>query len=298
MRDAGYFLAGRHVGLLPYFPFALFVLLLYLADLRGPGGRSRHLLAGAVALYCALVIFDLPAAAAPGAAGPAVPGDRAFALVYPALLFLPRRLRAGRAALLAFAAAGLWTAPALLAAVGGAAPDFTLELHARGAAFRPLPVELTLLADGRLPGYARADARLARGGEVWWVPRENFFLGEPNPDGVWVRGASRSELFVAAPEPIETLRLEVESIAADSVLTLRGAAGALRVRFDSAAKRLGTPVEIRPESLGESRGLFLAGGVPEHLYRLTLEVSGGEVPARVDPQSRDTRYLGVFLQSR
>lgn len=297
-RDAGYFLVGRHVGVLPYFPFALVVLALYLADLRGPGGRSRHLLAGAVALYCLLVILDLPAAAAPGGAGAAVPGDRAFALVYPALLFLPRRLRAHRPALLAFAAAGLWTAPALLASVGGAAPGYALEIHARGAAFQPLPVELTLLAGGRLPGYARADARLARGGEVWWVPGETFFLGEPNPDGVWVLGASRSEVFLASPAPIETIRFEVQSLAADSVLTLRGAAGALRVRFDTAAKRQGTPVEIRPEPLGETRGLFLAGGAPEHLYRFTLEVSGGEVPARVDPKSRDPRYLGVFLRRR
>jgi hypothetical protein len=30
-------------------------------------------------------------------------------------------------------------------------------------------------------------------------------------------------------------------------------------------------------------------------YRLTFDVSGGVVPARVDPRSQDPRYLGVFL---
>ncbi len=302
LRDAGYFLVGRHVGLLPYFPFALFVLGLYLTDLRGPGGRSRHLLAAALAVYCALVLWNLPAAAAPGAAGPAVPGDRAFALVYPALLFLPRRLRAGRPVLLAFAAAGLWTAPALLASIQGASTDYTLEIHARGAAYRPLPLELTLLADGRLPGYRRTDAWPAGHEGTWLVPRENFFLDERNPRGVWVRGASRSEVFVVSPEPLESIRFEVQSLAADNTLVLRGQGPGLQVRFDSAAKRLGTPVEIRPEPLGRTRGLFSAGGAPgpapEYLYRFVLSVSGGAVPERLDPRSRDPRYLGVFLESR
>ncbi len=298
LRDTGYFLAGRHVGLLPYFPFAFYVVFLYLSDLRGPGGRSRHLLAAALAVYCALVILDLPAAAVPGAAGPAAPGDRAFALVYPALLFLPRRLRAGRPVLLWFAAAGLWTAPALLASIGGAGTDSILEHHARGATFRPLPVELTLLADGHLPGYAQDDRRLARDGETWLLPRESFFLAEPNPEGVWVRGASRSELFIASPRPLDTIRLEVGSVAADDVLTLRGARGTVRVRFDSAAKRRGTPVDLRPEPLGEARGLFLAGGATAYLYRVTVHVSGGAVPALLDPASSDSRYLGVFLRRR
>jgi hypothetical protein len=302
LRDAGYFLVGRHVGLLPYFSFAFFVLGLYLTDLRGPGGRSRHLLAAALAVYCALIVWNLPAAAAPGAAGPAVPGDRAFALVYPVLLFLPRRLRAGRLVLLAFAAAGLWTAPALLASIQGASPDYTLELHARGASYRPLPLELTLLADGRLPGYRRTAVWAGGDGATWLVPRENFYLDEGNPRGAWVRGASRSEVFVVSPEPLETIRLEVQSLAARNTLLLRGRGPALRVRFDSAGKRLGTPVEIRPEPLGVVRGLFNPGptaeSAPEYLYRFVLRSSGGAVPARLDPKSHDPRYLGVFLVAR
>ena len=40
-------------------------------------------------------------------------------------------------------------------------------------------------------------------------------------------------------------------------------------------------------------GFFSKTG--ERFYRFTLETTGGLVPARHDPQSRDTRDLGVFL---
>ncbi|HUF77770.1 MAG TPA: hypothetical protein VMR44_02510, partial [Thermoanaerobaculia bacterium] len=175
LRQAGWRLfwlgTGRHIGLLPYFPFALFVLGLYLADLRRPGGRSRHLLAGAFVVYLAAaslgVAGGFAAAAAPGAAGVSATGARALALVCPVLLFLPWSLRGGRALLLPIAAAGLWTLPAVVVAASGLASDDLLELPARAPAYRVLPLELELLAAGRLPGQV-AFARFpeAQGG-LW-----------------------------------------------------------------------------------------------------------------------------------
>lgn len=305
LRRAGWRLfwlgAGRHVGLLPYFPFALFVVGLYLADLRGPGGRSRHLVAAAVLAYLLVAGLGLAGgfadAAVPGAAGAAAAGSRAVALVYPVLLFLPRTLRGGRALLLPFAAAGLWTAPALAVAASGIASDYLLEIPARGPAYRTLPLELELLAEGRLPGYLVFDQFPQAQGGLWLVPRETFFTTERHPDGVWVRGASRSEVYVVAAGAVEAVRFTAKSLSAESGMTVTGAAERLLARFDSEGKRSGVPVVVRPELVAEGLGWFLREQPEEErIYRFELDVTGGAVPARIDPGSGDTRYLGVFLE--
>jgi len=272
---------GRHVGLVPYFPFAVFALGLYLVDLGKPGGRTRHLLAAALLAYTVVVAVHLEAAAA----APAAPGLSAFAAVYPLFLFLPWRLRAGRAVLLPFLAAGLWTVPSFVGALRPPVPAAAFELHARDPVFRPLPMEVALLASGRLPGFARFEQPADHGLGVWLVPRETFFNLEVNPMGVWVRGATHSEVYVisegsAAP----VIRFRARSISAENVLTVQGAGGRVIVRFDSPAKRLGTPVEVEAEPVAEG------------LWRFTLETTDGAVPARVNAQSADQRYLGTFLE--
>lgn len=291
---------GRHVGVVPYFPFAVFVLGLYLADLRCRGGRSRHLLAGALLIYGVLAVLGLGGGSGGWAAsvGPSAPGARSVALVYPLLLFLPRRLRGGRALVLPFAAAGLWLAPALAGAVSGALPGRPQELPgtaATGPSYRVLPLELELLSEGRLPGYAVLYRSPEGQGGPWLVPRDSWLASERHPEGVWVRGASRSEVYLVAREPVDAVRFTARSISAESELVVTGV-GRLRARFDSEGKRAGVPVEIRPELVARGLGLFLRQEPgEERIYRLVLEVTGGAVPARVDPASRDPRYLGVFL---
>jgi hypothetical protein len=73
-----------------------------------------------------------------------------------------------------------------------------------------------------------------------------------------------------------------------------GSGERLTVRFDTEGKRNGTPVELAPRPAARGLGFFpQASG--ESFYRLTFDISGGLVPARVDPKSQDPRYLGVFL---
>ncbi len=286
---------GRHVGLVPYFPFAVFALVLYLVDLRRPGGRTRHLMAAALLVYLVAVATCLPEVAT----APAAPGLAVLAAVYPLFLFLPWRLRAGPAVLLPFAAAGLWTAPALLISFQPRVPEAVLELPARGPTYRPLPLEVSLLINSRLPGFAAYELPAAKGQGVWLVPREVFFHTEPNPEGVWTRGASRAEVYVVVPasqaaDGLPAIRFEARSIAAENVLTVEDADGRTVVRFDSEAKRRGTPVTVRPvpvarlEPTGEGETAHVLG-------RFTLTSSGGAVPAHVDPASNDPRYLGTFL---
>ncbi len=283
-RNAGYFLAGRHAGLLPCFPFALLALALYLF---GPKDRARHLLLAAVAIYCLFTLLWRPLG---WNGGPEDLGNRAFAIVYPALLLLPGSLESRRLLLLAFAAAGLWTVSALASLLPALAPEPTSQPHVRTATFRLLPLELTLLAGNSAPGYS---AR-TWGGSVWVVPRDSFYVDESHPNGVWVRGASRSEVLVLSPEPVDRLRFNALSLSPHNLLTVESGGETVRVRFDSEGKRQGTPVDLATGLAARDVG-FLAQSSREYLYSLTLTTTDGVVPARRIPGSADPRYLGVFL---
>ncbi len=280
--DLGYFVAGRHTGLLPYFPFALFTFGLYLV---GPKDRSRHLLLLALAAYC-LALFVLRPNNYHGGMGAV--GNRYFAGIYPALLFLPGRIAARRSLVLPFAAAGLWTAAVAAVPLMQLAPEPTLQAHVRAATFQALPLELTLIA--KIPGYFLR----AWPGGVWVVPKQNFYADERHPRGVWVRGASRSEVVVVSPAPVERLRFNVYSLSEINQLTLDSGVERVIVRFDSDGKRQGTPVDLALRPAARDLGFF-PDAPHEWFYRFTLDTSDGIVPAHRDPKSQDTRNLGVFL---
>lgn len=263
-------LVGRHGGLLPAFPFALFALGLFAA---GPRERSRTLIALALAAAAVAALLLRPEAPGPAPW---------FALLAPVCLLLPARMAARRSLLLPFAAAGLWTVPLVFAALG--APPAVLHT----APLRALPLELTRLRE--LPGLSAQ----AWGEAVWVVPAEDFWTVEQHPNGVWMRGGARSEVVVVTPRPIPELRFRVWSLAADSALTVSSGDEQVTVRFDTEGKRSGAPIVLHPEPAATGLG-FLPGAPEETFYRLTLETTGGAVPASLDPKSRDLRYLGVFL---
>lgn len=280
LADAGTLLAGRTTGLLPFFPFALVALVAGAAR-----GWDRRRVVLAVAVVLGLVVLVCA-----GGARPSGLGDPSFVGLYPLLFFLPPRI-GSIPAFVGWAAGGLWTVPALLASLI-AAPVAT-----PAPAFSLLPLELRLAAGNRpgspgggLPGYG---ARVF-GEAVWLLPEDAFFLGERNPRGVWMQGAGTADVIVVAPAPIERLTLTAVSLAADHELRLDGGAGVVRVRFDSAGKRAGTPIELPVETAGHDLGGFFPR---EIYYRLRLTVTGGLVPARRDPKSSDPRYLGVFLEA-
>jgi hypothetical protein len=277
------FLVGRHTGLLPYFPFALLAL-----ALPGPRDRSRLLLLAAVA---AIVLLGLLLDPHRWHGGPGALGNARFAVLYPALLFLPGRLALRRSLAVPFAAVGLWTAAAL---AGGVFPGSLPAASSDLPAFRALPLELGLLGGGiQLPGY-----RLRSWGEaVWALPLATSWPEEGHPHGVWIRGDSTSDVIVISPQPLSTVRFFAHSLtglAEDTELLADGGAGRVLVRFDSDAKRNGTPVDLALEPAARDLGI-LPGAKEEWVYRFRLRVSGGIIPARRLPGSRDPRYLGVFL---
>jgi len=282
--NAVYFVVGRHTGLVPYFPFALLALGLYVA---GRGDRSRHLLFAAIVGYC-LVLLLLRPHNYQGGAG--FVGNRYFASIYPAFLFLPAVMRARWLLVLPYAAAGLWTLSAVAVPVQQVAPEFGLQVHTRSAPFQALPLELTLLPQGRLPGYfVRSWSQ-----GLWVVPRQNFFAQEHHLNGVWVRGGSRSEVYVISPVRFDTLTLWVWCPLAANVLTLESGVDRVEVPFDTAENRSGRKVELKVKPVTRNLGV-LGTGSPEWFYRFDLETTDGFLPATSEPGSRDYRYLSTFL---
>lgn len=285
-RNLGYFLAGRHTGLLPYFPFALLALALFPA---APRDRGRLLLLLSLTVFVLGTLLALPNGWHGGSGGL---GNGLLAAVYPAFFFLPGRYQVRRGLVPACAAAGLWTAGALVAAIPGTASGEDLQAQASTRSFRLLPLELTLLGD--LPGYG-ARTFGGDGGALWIAPRRNFSLDEANPKGVWVRGASRSDVVLVAPEPIESLRFRVHSLSEVNELTLDTGADRLRIVFDTEGKRAGAPVELAVEPAARQAGV-LPGRGEEYVYRLTLTTTDGVVPSRRNRKAGDSRNLGVFLE--
>lgn len=285
LRNLGYFFVGRHTGLVPYFPFAVFALLLFLL---GPRDRLGWLVLLAVAAYVGFFLLVRPGNYHGGAG---FLGNRYFAGVYPAVLFLVHRFRARASLLLPFAAAGLWTASVIAVPVQQIAPEFTLQTHVRSATFqRLLPLELTLLSHGRIPGYW-----IENWGQGTWILRkDNFFPQERNPNGVWVRGDSRTEVIVVSPLQLETIWFTAYSPLTGNVLTVDSGEDRAVVDFSQADGVAGVPVEVAVEPVARDLGFF-DGHRSEYFYRFVLETTDGWMPMRRDPESRDPRYLSTFL---
>ena len=194
--NLGYFLWGRHTGLLLYTPFAALAVALFLLHARGSVHRWLLLAAlTAVALFFLLVIPSN------WQGGGGFVGNRYFVNVYPAFLFLATRIRPRALVLAGYALGGLFLGPILLTPFGAAVPEPTLQFHTRNAPFRLFPLEQTLR---EVPGYHRV-----RIGNVHFIGRKDQVL--PRGETLWVRGADRTELWMLSTDPIDEAVFEVRS---------------------------------------------------------------------------------------
>ncbi len=132
-----------------------------------------------------------------------------------------------------------------------------------------LPAGYEGAADGRVTAARRY------GDVVVMGVGESVYL---EPSGLWVAGLAASRLLLAAPDSQATVPLRVRAGAVPTTVTL--AAGAWQEQWELAA--------------GETRAVSvpLAGG---SATVLTVTVSTGFTPARLDPNSSDTRLLGVWV---
>ena len=247
-----YLLAGRDVGLLPYFLPGLLLLALAAGRLR------RWALAAAVALALAALFWLRPFNFFGGSDALA---NRFFLPLYPALWFLAARGggRAGRRALGALAAAAL------------AAP-FLLPLWRAPAAH---PVD----DDGR-PGYVSAVAARLLPFETTQdipVPRAvhgpltvSFLAGDAGPAGdrLRLRGRRPVELLLAGPEPLDRIVVAFGRRAPSDLEVLSGGAVAdLLLRGDGG---ISFAIDLEPPRAHRTRG----SAEPAYFHSLRLQLPG------------------------
>ncbi len=256
VENIGYFLVGRHAGLLPYHPFAGIALALFL--FAGRRDRDRWLLLLALAVVAGYFVLFIDWN---WQGGGGFIGNRYFVSVIPAFLFLvpgripPWTLPAG------YLSAGLFAGAMVLAPFGVTVPAATLQAHTRNAPLRYLPLELSL---SNVPGYerrgvagmsvmGRADRLRARGSQ-WWVA---------------ARGPT--EILIESRHRFDSLVLSISSPAAPNTLSLR---------MDG-----GPTVEVEVANAGEPQRVTLRSRKPHkarrrdghrtYVHRLRVETTRG-----------------------
>ena len=198
--NAVYFLAGRNVGVLPYF---LPVLLGFLA-FRSDRGRWAIPLAAAAAVLAFLLLrpFNFYGG------GPL--GNRYFLPLYPALWFMAARpARTGWAIAVGLLASPflvpLWSHPAAYPL--GESGEYR---HVSEIARRWLPYETT---QASAPGR-----ELSPGGGLWVKVLSPNIWASGRGGQMRIAGGSRGELLVGSPQPLRALHVEFDERAPTHLL--------------------------------------------------------------------------------
>ncbi len=271
-----YFFAGRHTGLIFYFPTAV-VFLLFAVRRSDPIGRV------ALAALAAAFTFFVAWRADNYFGGDTFIGNRYFPSIYPLVLVALPRLPGTRWLTAAWALAAVSYASALLSVISYHQLDKTSQSHTRAGIFRLLPYETTALdIVGRRDRY--------------WAGHFVRFV-DPFPGvGPWhaelYAGRPGAELIAAHWQPLDKIRLWVETSAPEATLEVRDYArrstfpvGTLATEARRGA--LGVQVDFAPSSpwrrhryWWDSETLYTSRGL-----RLRLLVPAGPATAVI-------RYFG------
>ena len=150
--------------------------------------------------------------------------------------------------------------------------DEQAQRSVRGLTLEPLAIAAG--AERLTDDFAR-DAVQYGGHTVFFLDENSF----PEPEAFWVRGGRRCAIVIQPDTPRST-----------ATLVLGNAPVANRVVLESANWR--TELQLSP---GEERVVTVPmASVSATLVRLSA--SDGFVPSRVDPASRDNRFLGVYVR--
>ena len=290
-----YFFVGRHTGLVPYFFPGVLTLVLFLFAGRQRREPFQWLVLLALSIASVALLIYMPFTYS-GGGGPV--GNRYFMGYYALFLFLAPSAITVRAAVVAAAVGGLFTAQLI------ANPFYTSffpATHPKYGPFRLLPVELSLVND--LPvNVTPSRAKQPVAGDP---PLLVYFLDDNayNREGewFWVRGESRADLILRAPARPHTdgaftslaltaVDVEIATGAAAPVVSID--TGAERVRAAPGAKS-GQVVRVKmPEGFPYKA---VPGQPLNRVYKMSIAASEGFVPM-FDEGVRDNRFLGARIR--
>jgi hypothetical protein len=151
-------------------------------------------------------------------------------------------------------------------------------------------VALVLILGALVTAYRFFDVRLA-GGFQLEVGKLTVFAQDANSygeeaGGFWVKGSSRAFLVVQTAGPVAELSLSLSS----------PVGGETKIRLGTArrkAERTAAAGQSVTARFASPRGLRWKGSC---LYSLEVEEKGGFFPYKIDRNSKDRRYLGVFVR--
>ena len=272
--NGGYFLVGRHFGLVPFFFPGVVAIGCALARWRSiEAWRVLTLIALGGAAVILLIMLPYSWS---GGGGPS--GNRYFLSFYGAMVFLASATSTLRPAVLAWAGGALFTAHILVNPFVSARRPY---VTAQQGALRLLPVELTMLND--LPVNLDGARRVPYGHDsslLLYRLDDHVSLREDAP--IWFTGGERSELILRSFVPIEVFDVRLLSRVRNRVeISIGGPTRSVELQAD-------TPVTIRIEPHGVHARSRWA-------YLLRVKPRNGFVPRVVSPLTSDSRYLGVQL---
>lgn len=293
--NVGYFLVGRHTGLVPYFfpGIVAVVLFLFAGRRRREGFQWLVLLALVVASLAILVYMPFTYS---GGGGPV--GNRYFLGYYALFLLLVPTGITVRPAIVAALVGGLFTAQ--LIANPFYSSFFPMQ-HMKSGPYRWLPIELSLMND--LPVNVRADR--VRQPLAGTPPVSAYFLDDNaygrEGEWFWVRGESQADLLLRAPArphgdgahtslAITALDVEVANGAAPSVVSID--TGAERVRVAPGANNGKTVRVAMPDGFPYKS---IPGQPMNRVYAISIAASDGFIPL-FDEGKNDNRYLGARIR--
>lgn len=159
-------------------------------------------------------------------------------------------------------------------------PSASLRVHLGGAVL----LGLVFVANAWL--NIKLDRGVTLEGDGFEVFAQDTNAFPPELGGFWVKGRSRAVLVIRTPRPAPKLSLSLSS----------PVEGKTKVRLDGAAREV-----ERKQGAGLERSIIFTSprSFPwkgSRLYRLEVEESSGFYPSKIDPESRDNRFLGVFIR--
>ena len=259
--NAGYFLWGRHVGVLLYMPFTALCILFFLLHERRSLGR--WLILAALIAYSLAFFLLLPFR---WHGGGGFIGNRYAVIAYPALLFLVTRIRPSWWIAAGFALGGVFLGSILATPFGALVDQPTLQAHVRNAPFRHFPFELTLAR--RIPGYS-GDYQSG----VWFRGRADVF--QVHGDELWFHGADSVEAWMITDRPLGDATFLVRSAAPQNSIEICLEREWETVAFAGAEGPDRQKVTVTAPKPWKKR---LEWGSDVYTYRLSVTSATGEKP--------------------
>ncbi len=256
--NAYYFLVGRHAGLVPYMPFSLIALVLFVLYERRSLARWL-LLAGLTAMAFYFLIFIW----FNWHGGGGFIGNRYFVIAYPAFLFLVTRLRPAWLTFVGYAAGALFLGAILATPFGSPVRKPTLQAHVRGPAFRLLPIELSLRS--RIPGYWGDEQS-----GTWFWGRKDVF--DPHGTEFMVHGATTVEVWMMVTEPLQDAVFQVRNTAPSNRVKLSLGGDSEVLHFGAEGWQRVVLRPRRPYSMRRERK-----GFDNYTYRLLITTSTSQI---------------------